>query len=118
MNALYPTPSQIARRERHDKLMDDLARAKRRADYDDFELWDEFQGAEVCMQTFAEVVWETIGCGLNPHDECRTARAHIVGARLGNILIDRDTLDAAFPGQVDAKEERLSEEFTARGEYA
>jgi NTP pyrophosphatase (non-canonical NTP hydrolase) len=116
MNALYPTPSQIARRERHDKLMDDLARAKRRADHDDDEFWDEGKPTEVYLQTFAEVAWET--CEWINGGTYREAVAHIIGARLGNILIDRDTLDAAFPGQVDAKEERLSEEFTARGEYA
>jgi hypothetical protein len=63
-----------------------------------------------------EVQWETNDDPRYPGRRFRDAVAHVLGARLGNILIDRDTLDAAFPGHVDAIEERLSEEYTARGE--
>jgi hypothetical protein len=102
------------RQEARDRLMDALAKAQRKADYDDFETFDEGQLHEVTLQTFAEVEWST--------DEdmagrpFRVAAAYVIGARLGNILLDRDTLEAAFGKQVGALEERLSEEFTARGE--
>ncbi len=113
---LYPTTSQIAAQERRDKLMDDLLRAKRRADYDDWETYNEGEDTEVSLQTFVEATWETVGCGLDPRNECREARATVLGARLGNILINAEMLDAAFPGSVDAIEDRLSEQFTREGE--
>jgi hypothetical protein len=109
-------PSERARQEKRDLLMDALIRAKRRADYDDWETYNEGEDDEACLQTFAEVQWETVGAGIDPRDECRKAIATITGARLGNILIDPDTLDAAFPGSVARKEERISDEFTKAGE--
>lgn len=113
---LHLYPREQERQKRRDALMDALAKAKRRADYDDYLFYDEGQETEVSLQTFAEVEWETIGIGLNPHDQARVARAYITGARLGRILIDRETLDAAF-GNVDALEEDISEQFTREGEY-
>jgi hypothetical protein len=102
------------RQEARDKLMDALAKAKRTADYDDFETFTDATGDEVTMQTYLEVEWST--------DEdmagrpFRVAAAYVIGARLGNILLDRDTLEAAFGKQVDALEERISETFNTNGE--
>lgn len=104
------------RQKRRDDMMDALAKAKRFADYDDWEIWDEAKDTEVCLQTFVAVRWETVGQGLDPYDDTRAAIADVIGARLGNILLDRETLDTAFPGQVDRLEEHLSEKITAWGE--
>ena len=110
-------PSERARQEKRDLLMDALIQAKRRADYDDWETYNEGEDDEVCLQTFAEVQWETVGVGLDPRDEAREAIAVVTGARLGNILIDPDTLDAAFPGSVAKIESRISDQFTRDGEW-
>jgi hypothetical protein len=119
MNApVHLSPTARARQEKRDLLMDALILAKRRADYDDWETYKEGEDDEVCLQTFAEVQWETVGCGIDPRDERREAIAVVTGARLGNILIDPDTLDAAFPGSVAKIEERLSEQFTRNGEWS
>jgi hypothetical protein len=115
---VHLSPTARARQEKRDLLMDALVRAKRRADYDDWETYNEGEDDEVCLQTFAEVQWETVGFGNDPDAYGRAAVATITGARLGNILIDPDTLDAAFPGSVAKIEERLSEQFTRNGEWS
>jgi hypothetical protein len=104
------------RQEARDRLMDALAKAQRKADWADYETFDEGQPHEVTVETFAEVVWDSEEDPRYPGRLFHVATAYVIGARLGNILLDRDTLEAAFGKQVDALEERLSEEFTARGE--
>jgi hypothetical protein len=117
MNApMYLYASERERQKRRDDAMDALARAKRFADYDDWEIWDECKDTEVSLQTFVDVEWESNDDPRYPGRVFRDATAHVIGAQLGNILLTRETLDAAFPGQVDRLEERLSEEFTAAGE--
>ena len=113
-NLLHLYPKERERRERAEKAMDALSVAQRAADHEDWEVWDDGEPTEVCLQTFASITWDT-GEYINGGDY-RFAVADIIGARLGKILLDRDTLDAAFPGQVDKTEERLSEEYTAKGE--
>lgn len=114
MNLQAPFYSE--RQKRRDGMMDALVKAKRHADYDDWEIWDDGQDTEVCLQTFVAVRWETVGCGIDPSASTRAAIADVIGARLGNILLDRETLDTAFPDQVDRLEEHLSEKITAWGE--
>ena len=115
-NLLHLYPKERERRERAEKAMDALSVAQRVADHEDWEVWDDGEDTEVTLQTFASIRWETVGLGMDPDAYGRAAVADIIGARLGKILLDRDTLDAAFPTQVDKTEERLREEYTAKGE--
>ena len=104
----YLYPAERERQQKRDAMMDNLARAVRRADFDDWEFWHEGQPTEVYMRTFFDVTWDEGERG-------PFAVARIIGAEFGNILIDRDTLDAAFPGEVAGKEKRIGKQFTQWG---